>query len=95
MAPDLKDLDIQHFEPLVGSIFRIGTFEATLKKVTRGPETPRRFRTQFSLIFSCPEDFPQRWIVAPVSHPEIGSHDLLATRIVGWDEEFEVEITFN
>lgn len=91
----MKELEVDHFEPLVGEAFRIGEFDITLKKVIRGPETPPRFRSQFSLIFNCPEDFPERWIIAPVSHPRIGSHDMMATRIVGWDEAFEVEITFN
>ena len=95
MALELKQLDVEHFEPLVGETFRIGDYDTELIKVSRGPETPPRFRTQFSLLFKCPAEFAGEWMIAPVSHPEIGQHDLLVTKIHGWEDEFEIEIVFN
>ena len=95
MTVELKDLDVEHFEPLVGETFRVGDYDIQLKEIAHGPETPPRFRQQFSLLFRYPEGFPQDSAVVSVSHPSIGTHDMFVNKVLGWEDEFDLEIVFN
>lgn len=95
MTIDTKDLDLHCFEGLVGEVFRIGTFDVELKEVSVGPETPPRFRNQFSLLFRYPDGFSEKSAVMEVSHPSLGTHDMFVNKVVGWEEEFDLEIVFN
>lgn len=95
MIEDANDLDLHCFEGLVGELFRIGSFDVELKEVLIGPETPPRFRNQFSLLFRYPDGFPQDTGMMKVSHPRIGTHDMFVNKVVGWEEEFDLEVVFN
>lgn len=95
VSESTESLDFHHFDGLVGQTFRIGDYESELKELREGPETPPRFRRQFTLIFRFPPDFPHDSITLPVSHPQIGTHDFFINKIIGWEEEFDLQVVFN
>lgn len=89
---DLAKLTAEHFEPLVGQTFMVGTNALTLKKVRRGPNSGPQFRQQFGIVFDAPQWLPFHSETMPVSHPALGRHDLLATQV--GIERGKVEICF-
>jgi hypothetical protein len=80
-AKALARLAVKHFEPLVGEKFMVGTGEATLSEVRRGPKSSPKFRQQFALTFTTPQPLQMRAGIIPVSHPAIGRHHLHVTAI--------------
>ena len=53
-----------------------------------------RFREQFSLLFSLPQEIPIGSEVLAVSHPALGQCDLLVTRVIDEAEGTALEICF-
>ncbi len=95
MTNELKRLEAEHFEALVGQSFKIADQTVTLRAVRRGPETPSRFREQFALTFDIPEGSPIRSDVVDVTHPAIGDHKLLVTQVMDSKDPTALEICFS
>jgi hypothetical protein len=95
MTSDLAKLDADHFESLVGQVFKIGDGQATLRTVRRGPETPGKFRDQFSLMFETPEGLRMGSEVVTVEHPAIGRQDLLVTQVMDGAKGTALQICFS
>ncbi len=72
----------EHFEPLVGQSFDVGPYQVVLRDVRRAGRGGSRFREQFALVFSLPQEVPIRSELLSVAHPAIGQHDLLVTQII-------------
>jgi hypothetical protein len=82
ITPDLAALAAAHFEPLLGDTFAIGGDKVTLSEVRRGIESGAGYREQFALTFTAaPAYLPLASDLVPVSHPTIGRHELLVTRV--------------
>lgn len=94
MTNDLAKLSAEHFDALIGERFAIGDQTLTLRSVRRGPETPSRFREQFSLTFDIPNGSAIRSEVLPVAHPAIGAHQLLVTQVMDSVHPTSLEICF-
>lgn len=95
MTNDLAKLSAEHFDVLIGERFAIGDQILTLRSVRRGPETPSRFREQFSLTFDIPDGSAIRSEVLPVVHPAIGAHQLLVTQVMDSVHPTSLEICFS
>ena len=91
---DLAQLAADHFEPLVGETFTVGNSAVTLKTVRRGRKSGARFRDQFSVVFQAPHDLSIDSAPLPVSHPAVGRHDLLVTRIGNGAPSTALEVCF-
>lgn len=83
-------LEKSHFAPLVGQTFRIAGKDMILAKVSDCLPTPEEFREPFSLIFECEDEAGPRSDVVPVEHDEIGSYNLLVTRVMGQKPSYQV-----
>lgn len=94
-ASDLAKLTAEHFEPLVGQTFMVGTDALTLKKVRRGYDSGPNFRRQFGILFDAPQPLPFQSETMAVWHPVIGRHDLLATQVGNGVDRGKVEICFS
>jgi hypothetical protein len=94
---DLSKLAAEHFEPLVGETFTVGSYQLTLRDVRRGIKTSSRFRHQFAITFKVPHGraLPIRSELLPVAHPAIGRHDLLVTQILDESDGTALEICFS
>ncbi|WP_310620701.1 DUF6916 family protein [Flexibacterium corallicola] len=91
----IGDLKVENFEGLEGEMFSLGHFRVELLQVHRGPETPSRFRQQFSLIFNCPDEFESSHADLELSHEKVGSHRLFVSKVLGYEEPMNLEIVFN
>jgi hypothetical protein len=95
MTPDLAKFAPEHFEPLVGDVFKIGEYQVTLREVHRRGRTASRFREQFALVFALPHEVPITSELLPVAHPKMGRHDLLVTQILDGAGGTALEICFS
>jgi hypothetical protein len=95
MTQDLAKLAPEHFEPLVGQPFTVGTYEVVLRSVRRAGKRGPRFREQFALVFSLPHEVPIRSELLPVAHPAIGQYDLLVTQVIDGSDGSALEICFS
>jgi len=95
MTQNLGKLSHEHFESLIGETFTVGGHRTRLRAVRLGPKAGAKFRQQFALTFDTPEGTPIRSDVVPVSHPAIGDHTLLVTRVLDADTETALEICFS
>jgi hypothetical protein len=82
-APGLANLAAEHFEPLIGQKFRIGSDEVSLSEVRHGLESGSPFRRQFALTFDASRGSPIGGEIMPLSHPAIGRHELHVTGATG------------
>jgi hypothetical protein len=95
MTQDLATLAPEHFEPLVGQPFNVGPYQVVLRNVRRAGRTGSRFREQFALVFSLPQEVPIRSELLPVAHPAIGRYDLLVSQVVDESDGSALEICFS
>jgi hypothetical protein len=95
MTQDLAKFVPEHFEPLIGDVFKIGEYQVTLRDVYRRAKTASRFREQFALIFALPHEVPITSELLPVAHPKMGQHDLLVTQIIDGTGGTALEICFS
>jgi Domain of unknown function (DUF6916) len=94
---DLSKLTAEHFEPLVGETFSVGSYRLTLRSVRRGLKTGSRFREQFAITFKAPRgrELPIRSELLAVAHPAIGRHDLLVTQVLDGADGTALEVCFS
>jgi hypothetical protein len=78
-AHGLSQLNVEHFEALVGDTFTVRGTPVRLRDIRRGPETG--FRQQFAMMFEVPPSVSIASGVAPVAHPAIGRHDLFVRQM--------------
>jgi hypothetical protein len=95
MTQDLAEFAPEHFEPLIGDVFKIGEYQVTLRDVHRRGRTASRFREQFALVFALPHEVPITSELLPVAHPKMGRHDLLVTQILDGAGGTALEICFS
>ena len=95
MTQDLAKLAPEHFEPLVGQSFDVGPYQVVLRDVRRAGRSGSRFREQFALVFSLPQEVPIRSELLPVAHPAIGKYDLLVTQVIDVNDGSALEICFS
>jgi hypothetical protein len=95
MTQDLAKFAPEHFEPLIGDVFKIGEYQVTLQDVHRRGRAASRFREQFALVFALPHEVPITSELLPVAHPKMGRHDLLVTQILDGAGGTALEICFS
>lgn len=91
---NLSELNAEILQELVGQQFKIGSTRLELLSIDQRFENQKNFRNSFSLFFDAPKDLVQFSKVIPVSHPKIGTHELLVSQVFDADRGSVLEICF-
>lgn len=81
----LESLDHADFKDRVGETFSVGGVDLKLAEVHAGEAASPKFRTPLSLLLTAEADAGLEDGVHEISHPDLGAHQLLVSRVVDPD----------